>query len=494
MRASGNIEDRNAAGRARIAAGEKRMLIGGQWVAALDGKTFEITDPATGILLGSAAEASSRDLDRAVAAARAAFESPLWSGMSPYERAACLMRIAETISLHADELATIQSHDMGMLIEQSRGMAEGAAEVFRYYAGWITKIYGRTFPSRGPGLSYTVREPLGVVGAIIPWNGPVGATAWKIAPALACGNTVVFKPAEQAPLVSLRMAELIQEAGLPDGVLNMVTGGGEVGAAMVAHPGIDKITFTGSTEVGKRIVVASAATMKKVTVELGGKSPTVIFPDADLDKAVAAATMGFSIAAGQGCVAGSRILIHDSMYDEIAARITTAAGKLKVGSPFNPCSDIPPVVSQEQLDRINGYIALGREEGARMTCGGNEVAGPGFFVQPTVFADAQPSMRIVQEEIFGPVGALLRFTDMADAIRLANDVNYGLSASIWTKSIDTAQTVSAAIKAGIIWVNSIFELDLMAPFGGYKQSGLGRELGPDSLDAYTQTKTIVMRS
>jgi acyl-CoA reductase-like NAD-dependent aldehyde dehydrogenase len=259
------------------------------------------------------------------------------------------------------------------------------------------------------------------------------------------------------------------------------------------HRGIDKISFTGSTEVGKHIIASGADTMKKVTLELGGKSPTIIFPDADLDKAVAAATTGFSIAAGQGCVAGSRVLIHENIYDEVAAKIATAAGQLKVGSPFDPSSDIPPIVSQEQLDRIMGYIKLGQDEGARLTCGGQRIEGPGYFVEPTVFADARPGMRIVQEEIFGPVGALLPFSNTAGAIRLANDVDYGLSASIWTKSIETAQAVSSATKAGIVWVNSIFELDPMAPFGGYKQSGLGRELGPDSIEAYTQVKTVVMR-
>jgi acyl-CoA reductase-like NAD-dependent aldehyde dehydrogenase len=493
MQPSTPTHDRNAAGRAYISGGTKPMLIGGRWEFAQSGKIFEIVDPATGGLLCTATKGDTADVDRAVVAARRAFEAPSWGSISPYERAAYLLRTADLIAKHADELATIQAHDMGMLIDQARDMAAGAAEVFRYYAGWVTKIYGRTFPARGPGLSYTVREALGVVGAIIPWNGPLGATAWKIAPALACGNTIVFKPATQAPLVSLRMAELLQEAGLPDGVVNMVTGSADVGAAMVVHPGIDKISFTGSTEVGKHIIASGAETMKKVTLELGGKSPTIIFPDADLDKAVAAATTGFSIAAGQGCVAGSRVLIHENIYDEVAAKIATAARQLKVGSPFDPLSDIPPIVSQQQLDRIMGYIKLGQDEGGRLTCGGQRIDGPGYFVEPTVFADARPGMRIVQEEIFGPVGALLPFSTMAEAIRLANDVDYGLSASIWTKSIETAQTVSAAAKAGIVWVNSIFELDPMAPFGGYKQSGLGRELGPDSIEAYTQIKTVVMR-
>ena len=484
---------RGSSTRAYLKKGAKKLFIGGKWVDSLSGRTFDTIDPATGAVLCAVAEADAADVDRAVAAATKAFEDPSWSGMSPHERSRLLLKLADVLEANLDEISTLQSQDMGLFHPFSQGMTVGMADVLRYYAGWVTKIFGNTFPQNGPGLTYTKREPLGVVGAIIPWNGPVLATIWKIAPALACGNTVVLKPAEQAPLIPLRLAELFQEAGLPDGVLNVLTGDGSVGAAMVAHPGIAKISFTGSTETGKRIISEGARTLKRVTVELGGKSPTIIFPDADLDKAIPTATMGFTLGAGQGCVCGTRILVHESVYGEVAKQITAAAGAMKVGDPFDLSTQITPIISQEQLDRITGYIDIGRDEGATVATGGSRYGAIGYYMQPTVFTGVHNQMRIMQEEIFGPVGAVMPFKDIEEAIKLANDVSYGLSASVWTKDLATAQRVSDAAKAGIVWVNTIFEMDVMAPFGGYKSSGIGRELGPDSLEAFTQTKTVVLR-
>lgn len=484
---------RNAAARTFIADSPKTMLIAGERVAAASGETFDVVDPSTGKFLSAVPQGSAADVDRAVHAATRAYEASSWSKMSPHERGKLLYKLGDVLEQNAEELATIQSYDMGLLYPFSVGMTMAMADVFRYYAGWPTKILGSTFPANGPGMTLTRREPLGVVGAIIPWNGPILAAAWKIAPALACGNTIVFKPAEQAPLVPMRLAELFQEAGLPEGVLNIVTGDGSVGAAMVAHPGIAKISFTGSTETGMRIIAEGAKTLKKVTVELGGKSPTIIFPDADLDKAVGAAVMGFTSGAGQGCVCGTRVLIHEDIYEDVAKGIAAAAAGMKVGGAFDPSTQVTPIISKEQLDRIAGYIALGQEEGGQLAAGGGSSGNAGFYVEPTVFTGVRNDMRIMQEEIFGPVGGLVPFRDIDDALKIANDVSYGLSASVWTKDLATANRVTEEAKAGIVWVNTLFELDVMAPFGGYKASGIGRELGPDSIDAFTQTKTVVTR-
>jgi acyl-CoA reductase-like NAD-dependent aldehyde dehydrogenase len=471
----------------------KLLFIGGRWVTAKSGKTFETIDPTTETPLTTIARGDVEDIDLAVKAARRAFEKPSWANISPHQRSNYLFRIADLIEKHCEELAMIQSLDMGMLLAQSRGMTAAMTDVFRYYAGWTTKIFGRTFPSDGSSMTYTLREPLGVIGAIIPWNGPVLATAWKIAPAIACGNAIVLKPAEQASLVSLRMAELIQEAGLPDGVVNVVTGFGDAGAALVAHRDVNKISFTGSTDVGKQIVSASAGTLKKVTLELGGKSPNIIFPDADLEKAIPAAVTGFCAGAGQGCVAGSRIFIHESMYEEVADRISEAAQHLKIGSPFESSTQLGPLASQEQFDRVRGYIKIGKDEGGKLKSGGNRYRSPGYFIEPTIFTGVTDEMRIVHEEIFGPVAVLLPFKDERDAIFRGNDTEFGLAAAIWTKDISKAHTVARSLQAGIVWINTLFELDSIAPFGGYKQSGLGKELGPDSIDAFTQTKTVVVR-
>jgi acyl-CoA reductase-like NAD-dependent aldehyde dehydrogenase len=484
----------NSAALAFLQGAPKQLLIGGKWVQAQGGKTFETENPETGRIVASVARGEAADIDAAVKAARRAFLAPSWGRITPYQRGNYLLKIADVIEAHLDELATIQSIDMGMLFSQSHYLTAAMVDVFRYFAGWPTKICGQTFPSDGSSLTYTSREPLGVVGAIIPWNGPILASSWKIAPALACGNTIVLKPAEQAPLVSLRLAELIQQTGLPDGVVNIVTGFGEdAGAALVEHPDVNKISFTGSTEVGKSIIRAASHTMKKVTLELGGKSPNVIFADADLAKAIPSAIVGFCAGAGQACVAGSRILIQESIFDEVAAQIAAGSQALAIGSPFASTTQLGPLASREQFDRVTGYIKLGQSEGATISVGGSRSGDTGYFVQPTVFTGVQDTMRIVREEIFGPVSALMSFTDEADAIAKGNDTSFGLAASVWTKDISKAHSVAHSLEAGIVWLNTIFELDPMAPFGGYKQSGAGRELGAETIDAHSQTKTIVLR-
>ncbi|MFN7026522.1 MAG: aldehyde dehydrogenase family protein [Pseudorhizobium sp.] len=480
-----------AAALAWIGAAPKKNLIGDTWRDALSGDVLGTPDPATGEELARIANAGPEDVDLAVRAAREAYDT-VWRTMDPYVREGHLLKIADVLEAHAEELAIIQSLDMGTLLDISRMLISSAVTSFRYYAGWVTKIAGHTLPMRGDQITYTRRQSLGVVGAIIPWNGPALATAWKIAPAIACGNTVVFKPASEAPLVSIRMVELMLEAGLPTGVVNLVNGAGKTGAAIVDHPGVDKVTFTGSTATGQSILRASADTMKKVTLELGGKSPTIIMADADLDQAIPAALIGFTAGAGQGCVAGTRIFVHESIHDEVVSALAEQVKALKVGSAFDPESQIPPIVSKNQLDKVLGYIEAGEREGAVAHRSALSTQA-GFFAMPTLFTQARPDMSIVREEIFGPVAAVMTFSDEAGAIQAANDTSYGLSANIWTRDLGAAHRLSDRTNAGIVWVNTIFELDHMAPFGGFKMSGLGRELGAESIDAYTQTKTVVMR-
>jgi len=477
-----------------IARGPHRLLIDGKWTAGRSAATFEVVDPATGRSIGACAAAGPADVDAAVQAARAAFIDPRWRNMDPHAREALLHRIADLLAENAEELAAIQSRDLGASVATSRVLVLGGIEAFRYYAGWPSKIFGRTLPSDGSALTYTTREPLGVVGAIIPWNGPAQAGAWKMAPALACGNTVVLKASSEAPLVSIRMLELLVEAGVPAGVVNLITGSGaDAGGALVEHPGVDKITFTGSTEVGKTILVAAAKTLKKVTLELGGKSPTILFADADLERAIPAAVAGFSAGAGQGCVAGSRILVEASIHDRVVAEMVKRVEAMSAGSAFEDGSELPPIVSRRQLSRVTGYIDQGRREGARLVTGGHVIDRQGFFVEPTIFTDVTPSMTIAKEEIFGPVATVMPFASEREAITMANAAEYGLSASIWTNDVGRMHRMMGALEAGMVWGNTIFELDVKAPFGGYKQSGLGRELGPDSIEAFTQVKTGIMR-
>lgn len=472
----------------------KQLLIDGQWVPAVSGMTFAPINPATAQVLTQVAHADEADIDLAVKAARRAFEHPSWAGIGPHERERFLVKIADLMDAHAEELATIETLNNGMPLFNSRWMVAEAAKVFRYYGGWPTKIHGNTNPIDPTGFAYTLREPLGVCAAIIPWNGPIFAASWKIAPALACGNTVVIKPSELTPLSLLRLGELLLEAGLPAGVVNIVPGvGAGAGNALVEHPDVNKVAFTGSTAVGKNIMRTAATTLKKVSLELGGKSPTIIFPDADLDKAIAAAAMGFTLGSGQGCVCGTRVFIHESMYEEVAARIVTIAKNLVLGPGVAPTTQIGPITNEKQFQKIKEYIAIGIAEGCTLAAGGGQAGTEGYFIQPTVFTHVTNGMRLAQEEIFGPVGVLISFKDENDVVFQSNDVQYGLSASVWTKDISRAHRVARALQAGSVWVNTIFEMDTIYPFGGYKQSGLGREMGEEAIAAYTQVKSVVVR-
>jgi acyl-CoA reductase-like NAD-dependent aldehyde dehydrogenase len=477
-----------------IGAGAKKLLIGGEWVEARSGETFETINPADDQVLGRAAAGASADVDAAVMAARRAYEDPAWSGMSPHARSRLLLRMADVVERHADELATIESRDNGAPLSIARALVGGVVETFVYYAGWATKIYGETNPAAAGIFNYTLREPVGVCGHIVPWNGPLGSASWKIAPALACGNTVILKPAEQTPLSSIRLGEVLQEADLPPGVLNIVTGFGETaGAAIAAHPGIDKVGFTGSTEVGKKILAASTGNLKRVTLELGGKSPNIIFPDADLDVAAATTAQGFWFLSGQICVAASRVLVHRSIHDVFAAKLADQVRAITVGHPAEATTMMGPLVSREQFERVTDYFGIGSAEGAELVTGGKALDRPGYFVEPTIFSAANNAMRIAQEEVFGPVTVLIPFDDEAEAVRIANDTQFGLAAAVWTRDLGRGHRVARALKAGTVWINTYLHVDLISPFGGYKQSGIGRELGRQSIDAYTEVKSVYAR-
>lgn len=475
-----------------------KMLIGGQWTTAASGKTFDTINPSTGEVLARVAEGDTEDINRAVAAARKAFESGPWPKLTPSQRGRLLWKLADLVEAHAAELAELETLDNGKPIKYSK-----AADIpltvdhFRYFAGWATKLEGDTIPVSIPNMfTYTLREPLGVVGQIIPWNFPIQMAAWKLAPALACGNTVVLKPAEQTPLSALRLGELICEAGFPEGVVNIVPGFGQTaGAALAAHPDVDKIAFTGSTEVGKKILQASIGNLKKVTLELGGKSPNIIFPDADLKYAVRGAMTAIFFNQGQVCTAGSRLFVHKSIYDQFVSGLADFAGKMKLGPGIDPGTELGPLVSQEQLERVTGYIEAGRREGAVTRTGGTRVGeelANGYFMQPTVFDNVQDDMVIAREEIFGPVVAALPFEDIEDVAARANRSIYGLAAGVWTNDVKKAHKMASLLKAGVVWVNTYNQFDAAAPFGGYKQSGYGREMGHAVLDAYTQVKTVWM--
>jgi acyl-CoA reductase-like NAD-dependent aldehyde dehydrogenase len=477
-----------------LAGAPKQLLINGNWVPSKSGKTFDAVNPSTEEIIARVAEGDKADVEEAVKAARKAFDDGKWSGMNPHHRARYLLKIADLIEQHADELATMETLNNGMAISLARGMVAGAVDTFRYYAGWATKIYGETNPSDPSFFNYTLREPVGVCGQIIPWNGPIAMLAWKIAPALACGNVSILKPAEQTPLTALRIGELILEAGIPDGVVNIITGFGETaGAAIANHLDIDKVAFTGSTEVGKLILQASAGNLKRVSLELGGKSPNVVFPDADLEQAVPTSMFGFCMLSGQVCCAGTRLFVQRDFHDEFVDHLTKYTTNVKAGDPLDPKTMVGPLVSKEQFTRVKSYLDIGKQEGARPTVGGDVTSGKGYFVNPTIFVDVKNDMKIAREEIFGPVTAVIPFKDENDAILQGNDTTYGLAAAVWTRDVSRAHKVARALRAGTVWVNCYNNIDPISPFGGYKQSGIGRELGKHSLELYTQIKSVYVK-
>jgi phenylacetaldehyde dehydrogenase len=486
---------------ASFLATPRKMLINGRWVDAANGKTFATPDPATGETLARVAEGTAPDIDAAVKAARAAFDRGPWRKMTASERGRLIWKLADLLEENLEEFAQLESLDNGKPVAVARAAdVPLAVDLFRYMAGWATKIEGNTIPLSVPYtpgaryLAYTLREPVGVVGQIIPWNFPLLMAAWKLGPALAAGCTVVLKPAEQTPLSALRLGELVCEAGFPDGVVNVVPGFGETaGAALAAHPDVDKCAFTGSTEVGKLIVQAAAGNLKKVSLELGGKSPNVVFKDADLDTAIPGAASAIFFNHGQCCCAGSRLYVEQSIFDKVVEGVAAEAKKIKVGPGMQSGTQMGPLVSEEQLTRVCSYLDAGKDEGAQAIVGGRRHGDRGYFVEPTVLVNTNENMKVVREEIFGPVVTAMPFRDPEELLPRANDTVYGLAAAVWTKDIGKAHSLAAELRAGTVWINCYNIFDAALPFGGYKQSGWGREMGHDVLELYTETKAVCAR-
>jgi acyl-CoA reductase-like NAD-dependent aldehyde dehydrogenase len=470
------------------------MLIGDRWCSAVDGRSFESINPFDGTAWAVVPQAGAADVDAAVSAARQALEGP-WGSMSASARGEVMRRLADLIAEHADELATTETRDNGKVIRETRGQVAGLPAIYHFFAGAADKIQGRTYdPPQTNFFTYSQKRPVGVVAAILPWNSPLYLLANKLAPALAAGCTFVAKPAEQTPVSTLLFARLAQEAGLPPGVFNVVTGDGETGAALAAHPGVDKVTFTGSTLTGQRVMKSAADHLAAVTLELGGKSPNIVFPDADIDAAVNGIVAGIFAATGQTCIAGSRVLVAREIAEEVAARVGKKAAEIRMGDPLDMATEMGPIAFQEQLDKVAGYVSVAAEDGATVAHGGGRPTDPtlagGYFHEPTVLTGVTNDMRVAREEIFGPVAAFITFDSEDEAIRIANDTPFGLAAGIWTRDVQRAHRVASRVDAGTIWVNSYRTLAYNVPYGGFKQSGIGREYGLEGLEEYLETKSV----
>ncbi|MHB9848791.1 aldehyde dehydrogenase family protein [Streptomyces krungchingensis] len=472
----------------------ERMLVGSSWIPSRSGKTFPAVDPGTGEVVAQIPEADADDVDAAVRAARQAFEEERWTGLSGQQRGVVLWRVSDLLEANAEELSRLESLDVGMPVSQARAMLGEAVNLFRYYAGWADKIHGRNVEI-GPGerrfQGITLKEPVGVAGLIVSWNAPLIGVSMKLAPALAAGCACVVKPSEQASLTVLAMGRVLLEAGVPEGVVNVVTGHGRVGAALAAHDDVDKVSFTGSTAVGKEIVEAAAGNLKKLSLELGGKSPVIVLPDADLDQVIQGVAMGIFWNTGQICTSGTRLFVHRDVFEEVVQGVAEYGRSLKVGYGTEPGVDLGPLVSQRQLDRVTGYVESGLRDGARLVSGGSRIGEKGYFFEPTVLADVDQSMRVVREEIFGPVLGAMPFTDVAEAVAAANDTEYGLAGSVWTRDIASAHTIARKLRTGRIGINVHRAGGVQMPVGGYKQSGWGRENGLEGLEEYLETKSVI---
>lgn len=480
----------------QVKIGPTQLLINNEWVEGVSGKRFETINPATGEVICDVAEAEASDVDRAVEAACKAFTTGDWTQMSATRRGELLYKLADLIEQNKEELARLETLDNGKPLNESLNVdLPLVISIYRYYAGWADKIQGKTIPINGPYFCYTRHEPVGVVGQIIPWNFPLVLQACKMAPALATGNTLILKPAEQTPLSALRIGELILEAGFPPGVVNILPGyGPTTGGAIARHMNIDKVTFTGSVEVGRLILEAAAhSNLKRVTYHLSGKSPNIIFADADIEQAVEGAHLALFFNQGQVCTAGSRVFVEEKCYDEFVEKSVERAKRRTVGDPFDPKTEQGPQIDKIQFDKVMRYIELGVREGAKLLCGGNQRGDRGYFIEPTVFADVQNHMKIAQEEIFGPVMSILKFRDINEVIEQANSTPYGLAAGVWTKDITKAHTIANNVRAGTVWMNCYGVLNAAAPAGGFQQSGMGRELGEYGLQQYTEVKTVTMK-